>query len=242
MSFELARRLLQGARLLTLARVDRRRRKERPVQNPLLEYSPEAEMFETENFEWAGEADFCVLRETEEMELASELLAIKDEQELDLFLGKLIRRVGRGLGKAIRSPTFKAIGGVLKGVAKAALPIAGRALGAFVGGPVGATIGGKLASIAGSALGLELEGLSQEDREFEAARRFVRFASQAVKNAAASDVADPIIAAQSATAAAARRFAPGLLNLRQMAPSLPACRAASGPWVRQGRNILVLDC
>jgi hypothetical protein len=91
-------------------------------------------------------------------------------------------------------------------------------------------------------VGLELEGLSQEDREFEAARRFVRFASEAVKNAAATDAADPVAAAQSATAAAARRFAPGLLNLRQMAPSFPASHAASGQWVRQGRNILVLDC
>ena len=30
---------------------------------------------------------------------------------------------------------------------------------------------------------MELEGLSQEDREFEAAKQFVRFASEAVKNA-----------------------------------------------------------
>jgi hypothetical protein len=212
------------------------------MQNRLLEYSPEPEMFETDNFEWAGEAAFTVLPETEEMEAASELLAIKDEQDLDLFLGKLIRRVGRGLGKVIRSPAFKAIGGVLKGVAKTALPIAGRAFGAFVGGPVGATIGGKLASIAGSALGLELEGLSQEDREFEAARRFVRFASEAVKNAAVSDVADPIIAAHSATVAAARRFAPGLLKPQQMAPPSSAAHAGSGRWARRGRNIVVLDC
>jgi hypothetical protein len=215
---------------------------ESTMQNLLTEYSPEAEMFETENFQWTGKAGSGVLEETEEMELASELLAINDEQELDLFLGKLIQRVGRGLGKIVRSPAFEAIGGVLKGVAKNALPIAGGALGTLVGGPLGATIGSGLASIAGSALGLELEGLSQEDREFEAARRFVRFASEAVKNTAISGSADPIIAAQSATAAAARRFAPGLLNAQQMTPSLPVGHADSGQWVRRGRNILILNC
>ena len=48
------------------------------------------------------------------------------------------------------------IDGVLKPLAKAALPIAGRALGAFVGGPVGGMIDGKLASAAGRMFGLEL--------------------------------------------------------------------------------------
>ena len=62
-------------------------------------------------------------------------------------------------------------------------PSAGRALGTFVGGPVSGMIGGKLASAAGRMFGLELEGLSVEDREFEVARRLVRFASATTKNA-----------------------------------------------------------
>ncbi len=41
----------------------------------------------------------------------------------------------------------------------------------------------KLASAAGRMFGLELEGLSVEDREFEVARRLVRFALTATKNA-----------------------------------------------------------
>lgn len=48
-------------------------------------------------------------------------------------------------------------------------------------------IGSNLASVAGSALGLELEGLSPEDREFEAAKQFVRFAGQTVSNARQAD-------------------------------------------------------
>jgi len=52
----------------------------------------------------------------------------------------------------------------LKPLAEAALPIAGRAPGTFVCGPVGGMIGGKLASAVGRMFGLELEGLSVEDR------------------------------------------------------------------------------
>ena len=77
----------------------------------------------------------------------------------------------------MKSPIGQAVGGVLKGVAKKALPIAGGALGAYFGGPLGAKIGSGLAPAAGSALGLELEALSQEDREFEGGKQFVRFAA-----------------------------------------------------------------
>src|SRR5262249_27179855 len=110
--------------------------------------------------------------EAEEMQLASELLEIGSEAELEQFLGKLISGVGRVFK---RSPIGRALGGALKSVARGALPAAGAALGSVVPG-VGTAIGGTLASTAGRALGLELEGLSPEDREFEVARRFVRLA------------------------------------------------------------------
>ena len=62
----------------------------------------------------------------------------------------------------------------------------------MVGRPFGASIGSGLASAAGRVFGLELEGLSREDQEFETAKRFVRFASEAVKDAAsASPAGDP---------------------------------------------------
>ena len=212
------------------------------MQSPLTEYTPELEVFETENLEWEGESGLGILAETEEMELASELLEITSEAELDLFLGKLIRRVGRSAGKFFRSPAFKAIGGVLKGAAKTLLPVAGTALGTFFGGPLGATIGGRLASMAGSALGLELEGLSQEDREFEAARQFVRFASEAVNNLPAMPAADPVTAARQATAAAAQKYAPGLLNARPHLSGLPGHARREGRWLRRGRNIVIINC
>jgi hypothetical protein len=205
----------------------------------------ETEAYETE-FQETG------LQEAEEMELAAELLEVTNETELDRFLGKLIRRVGRTVGKVVRSPLGRAIGGVLRPIAKAALPIAGRALGTFVGGPVGGMIGGRLASAAGQMFGLELEGLSGEDREFEVARRIVRHASATTRNALrAAPTRNPYAIARAAAAAAARQFAPGLVGrVPGMADAyspmtsdngvIPAGARRRGTWIRRGRRIILL--
>ena len=132
---------------------------------------------------WSGPDEHEILDEASQLELASELLAVSDEDELDRFLGDLIRKVARSVGSIVRSPLGKAIGNSLKSVIRTALPLAGGALGTLAGGPLGASIGSGLASMAGRAFGLELEGLSHEDRELAAANRFVRFASEAVNEA-----------------------------------------------------------
>ena len=212
------------------------------MPSPLAEYDPELETLEGEQSAWPGESGSEVLSETDELEMAAELLAVTNEQELDQFLGNLIQKVGRTVGQAVRSPIGRAVGGVLKGVVRNALPVAGGALGTFVGVPLGTTIGSGLASMAGQALGLELEGLSHEDQEFEAARRFVRFASEAVTNAASTSTAqDPVAAAQAAVAASAQRLAPGLVPAPRPIQA-NAGRAASGRWIRQGRNVIVVNC
>jgi uncharacterized protein (DUF697 family) len=212
------------------------------MPSPLAEYDPELEALEGEQSAWPGESGSEVLSETDELEMAAELLAVTNEQELNQFLGTLIRKVGRTVGQVVRSPIGRAVGGVIKGVVRNALPVAGGALGTFVGGPLGTTIGSGLASMAGQTLGLELEGLSHEDQEFEAARRFVRFASEAVTNAASTSTAkDPVAAAQTAVAAAAQRLAPGLLTGSRPIPA-GAGQANSGRWIRQGRNVVVVNC
>lgn len=163
------------------------------------------------------------LPEMMEDELASELLEVHNDQELDHFLGSLFSKVAGTIGKVIKSPVGQALGGILKTVAKKALPIAGGALGTFVGGPLGGMVGSKLASMAGNAFGLEYEGLSPEDRDFEIARRYVRFASHAARRAAVArpDI-DPVAVAKAAVTAAARRFAPGLLVPLAAAVAAPA--------------------
>jgi peptidoglycan hydrolase-like protein with peptidoglycan-binding domain len=203
------------------------------------EYNPEMEAFEGEQFAyeapWSGE----IFSEAELMELAAGLLEVSDEAELDLFLGGLIKKAGQAIGQVVKSPVGKAIGGVLKGVAKQALPIAGAAVGTYFGGPLGAKVGSGLASMAGKALGLELEGLSLEDQEFEGAKQFVKFAAETVKNAvAAPPTADPRTAAQSAAVSAAQQHVPGLLR---PATAAAAGRDRAGRWMRQGGNIILVN-
>jgi hypothetical protein len=215
------------------------------IDRTQLEYSGEGPSFEDENFEFAeGEfgAEGGLLSEADEYELASELLGVASEEELDQFLGGLIKRVARGAGRLIRSPIGQAIGGVLKGVAKKALPLAGGALGGAIGGPLGAKIGSGLASAAGKAVGLEGEALTQEDQEFEGARQFVRLAANTVNKAAAAPAgADPRAVAQQAAMNAARQLAPGLLRSAGAvsAGMASAGRASSGRWARRGNSIVL---
>jgi hypothetical protein len=120
--------------------------------------------------------------------------------------------------------------------------MAGAALGNLVLPGIGGAVGGQLASAAGRMFGLELEGLSPEDREYEVARRFVQFASDAVRQAAQiPQSASPAQAAGQAIAAAAQRFAPGLLQQTHGAGQAIAGRGRrSGRWVRRGRAIIVI--
>jgi uncharacterized protein (DUF697 family) len=209
----------------------------------------EGEQFEFGQGEWSGEGG--LLSESEVMELASELLAVTNEAELDQFLGSFLKKAASVAGNIIKSPIGQAVGGVLKGVAKKALPLAGGALGGFIGGPLGAKIGSGLASAAGSALGLEGEGVFQgEDREFDGARTFVKLAADTVNRAAQARGGDPRQIAMQAATAAARQHAPGLLaKAGQLAQSgqfgqaaqtgVVAGRGGSGRWIRQGRKIVL---
>ncbi len=86
-----------------------------------------------------------------EMELAQEMLEITNEAELEEFLGKLVRGVARGASSFMKSGVGKAVGGVLRNVAKTALPMVGSALGSFVAPGLGTAIGGKARQHGGQA-------------------------------------------------------------------------------------------
>lgn len=226
----------------------------------------EGEAFEDfETCEVAAAATEGPFSEEEEMELAAELVGIQSEEQLDEFLGKLIKKAAGAVKKFGKSPFGKQLFGILKGAAKTALPLAGKAVGGFFGGPAGAAIGGKLAGAAGKAFGLELEGLSPEDQEYEVARRFVRFAGAAAQNTAAADPgATEEEAATVGAMNAARRHAPGLVRdpragggggggrspyppYRNPAAQRPTGRpcdcggaAQQGQWFRQNGRIVIL--
>ena len=222
-------------------------RLETHAENEMFASGPfEAESFQFGEAEasWQGQSE-GVFSETEEMELASEMLGITSEAELDRFLGGLIKRAGQAVGSFVRSPTGQALGGILKGAARQALPTIGSAIGGYFGGSTGAQLGSQAASAAGRLFGLELEGLSQEDQEFEVARRYVRFASEAVKNAALAPTSqDPRMAANAAAVTAAQTHAPGLLQAPpETQPAAPTSSRLpmghSGRWVRRGNKIVL---
>lgn len=215
-----------------------------------LEVQPQSEIFETGQHEAAefeqlefGEAEAGgLLGETEQMELASQLLEVASEAELDRFLGGLINRVGRAAGRFVTSPEGRAVGGVLKNAARQVLPAIGAPIGRYFGGATGAAIGENAAAAAGRIFGLELEGLSAEDCEFELARRFVDFAAEAVRGVLHGD-GDPRLGAQRAVRAAARSHAPGwagpVPRLEPAAQLYASPLARSGRWVRRGRKIIL---
>jgi uncharacterized protein (DUF697 family) len=169
------------------------------------------------------------LSEAEEMELAAELLEISSEEELEQFLGSLVKRAVRGVGRFVKSPIGRALGGVLKSVAKKALPVVGGALGSMVAPGLGTAIGSKLGSMASGLFELELEAMPQEQAEFEVARRYVSMAASAARHAATARPrpgTSPHTVARAAVAKAARTRAPGLH--RDLMRSLRSGRMRAG--------------
>jgi peptidoglycan hydrolase-like protein with peptidoglycan-binding domain len=181
--------------------------------------------------------------EAEEIELAAELLSISSEEELDQFLGKLIKGAWKGIKKvgSFVGKIAKPLGGVLKGVAKAALPFVGGALGSFIPIPgVGTALGSALGGALSKALELEFGELAEEEQELEMARRFVRIAGTAAMRAAKADpYADPEQEIQSAIMTAARQQVPNLPDIPGTGPALQGMTRQQR-WVRHGNRIVVL--
>ena len=175
------------------------------------------------------------LSSSQEIELASELLEIGSEQELEQFLGNLFRQVGG----FIRSPVGRALGGVLKNVAKKALPMVGGALGSMVAPGIGTALGSKLGSMASGLFEVELEAMPAEAAEFEVARRFVNLAASAARHAARAQPrlgVSPRTVARAAVATAARAYAPGVYRqmMRTLRAPAPARRAPGRPAMADG--------
>ncbi|HEU5473660.1 MAG TPA: hypothetical protein VFV67_23685 [Actinophytocola sp.] len=190
------------------------------------EYEDESEDFL--EFEDENEPE---LGENAEVELATQFLEITSEQELEHFLGDVLRTVTGAASDFARSREGRQIGGILKKAAGRVLPVLGRAAGGAAGAALagvtggsrsryrkaGARAGGALGTAAKRYFGLELEGMSAEDQEFEVARQFVRFATDAIRNCLRRVGTGPAAqVARQATVAAAREQAPGLITDRML--------------------------
>lgn len=211
-------------------------------EGPEGEYSEELESDNEFEFEMEFESDSEVV----ETELATELLSVNSEEEMEEFLGKLFRKVKKGASQFIKSPTGNLLKKYLKGLAKKTLPIAGSVVGGALGGPVGAQLAGSATNMVGKALGLELEGMSPEDKEFEVAKGYVRFAKDAIHRASSNrhHRNSPGAAARYAMTSAAKRHAPGFLSpafansFRKRIQS--RVRGSKGNWVRRKDGSIIL--
>ena len=188
--------------------------------------------FEYGEFEYESSLD-----EGEVMEFADELLSVSNEMEMDMFLGNLFKRVSKSLGKIgrkavgfLRSPAAKMLASSIKGIASQALPaiaqVAGPAAGAALSAtgfgaplaPLAASLAPGAVSAIGNALGLELEGLSSEDQEFNIASQLVKLAEDAARKVqTAAPNIPPQQAVQQALTSAAQKYAPGFVAAGQQA-------------------------
>jgi hypothetical protein len=198
----------------------------------------ESETYESETHE-AERDEFGGTPETGEHEQAIELLEVTNEAELDRFLGSLVSQALSAARSFAGSDAGRAVGGVLKSAAKQVLPQIGRAIGDVVSPGRGGAAGQRAGQWLGSKLelGLQTESLSAEDREYEVARAFVRFANETARRAAqAGPAVPPAVAAQRAAVAAAQRHLPGLVGAQAAAGG----HAVEGRWVRRGNRIVIL--
>jgi len=219
--------------------------------------------FEEEEYQPPGSGG---LGQSREHTLAADLLNVTSEAGMDHFLGKVLSSAVSTVRDFARSDTGRAVGGVLKSAAAQALPQfgqiagdalrpagaagAGRAAGGAASGQADAT--SRRASATGQRagarttskqeVGLQTEGLSAEDHEYQTARAFVRFADETAQRAAEmAGAAPPAVVAQEAATAAAQQHLPGLLRAPGAAGSAaPSTGASEGRWIRRGDRIVVL--
>ena len=185
----------------------------------LLGYNPDLDLFEDAAV-GSVEPDASVLR-GDCSEAATALLEAAGRAALPALLSRLLRRAAQAAGGTLDRAVEGELVRRLRQAARLALPVPG----------VQAHDGAAQAS---RFFGVELEGLSPEDQEFECARRFIRLVEAAARHAATAPRHLPApTAARLAAAHAARRFAPGWLAAQQAPPGAVAARQR-GPRLTAG--------
>lgn len=201
----------------------------------LLEYSPVFDSFSNWGAPARSAAPAAPADDSNELALAADLLGVRSEAELERVLRRVIGNAGVLGARVLRSPMAPQLIGQIKAAVMSLIPARSSALAVIAGAPA------HTARIARGArvFGLELEGLSPEDKEFALARQVVRFADAAARYAGQARAASPEAAREAAREAlrrAACRHAPGLL------PRFRARRAPQGRWTTEGGRIVLQDC
>jgi hypothetical protein len=183
----------------------------------LLGYNPDFDIFEAAPSVATSSTREASVLDTDRSEAATELLEVAGRPALPALLARMLRSAAHAAGQTMNRAVEGELVRVLQRAARIALPTAG------IASHDGQTQASRF-------FGIELEGLSPEDQEFESARRFVQLVEAAAQLAAAgSQRLPPVIAAWLATSRAAKRFAPGWLDAQQPPPG------AAGPQHRSAR-------
>lgn len=141
-----------------------------------------------------------VFNNIDAMSLAIDLLEVNTKPQLNPAVRRIVRRATQVIGRPLSNPVAMALSNLLETAVRVALPDKGTGLAAA----------GSRAPAKARFFGLELEGLSPEDQEFETAKAFVRFAGEAVRRATSvPDQVPPRRAALMAAMQSARWLAPG---------------------------------
>lgn len=187
------------------------------MNRTLLGYNPDFDIFERGSSVATSLEHETSLLDTDLTEAATELLEVAGRPALPALLARVLRNAARTAGRTMDRAVEGELVRLLQRAARIALPAAG------------------IASRDGAAqasrfFGIELEGLSPEDQEFESARRFIQLIEAAARDAAVgSQRLPPAIAAWLAASRAAKRFAPGWLAAQRTPPG------AAGPQHRSAR-------
>ena len=198
----------------------------------LLGYSPDFDLFE--DTDAAGPATGrasrkAVVFDTESAGLAAELLNAAAGPQLAATLRRLVRV--HAAPAALDPAAAASLVALLRSAARQALPLVSAAT---------ARQAGTTYKRMGRFFGIELEGLTPEDQEFELARRFAQLTREAAQQLARAPAGlPPAAAARWAAGRAARRFAPGWTQVRDSAGA--ATSTSAGRWVRHGAGLTVLN-
>jgi hypothetical protein len=179
------------------------------------------------------------LTETQELALAGELLEVSSEDELEEFLGDLWDRTKAAAGQFYNSDAVQSSLPTLKAVGRKVLPIAAGKLADYAWAGSGDIVKAGAEGLADQWLKEELEGMSAEDRELALARRYIRFAHDALERAARTPQRVPSrVAGQIAVTDAARTNLPGLVPfLPQLSGGSDDGDPTAGRWIRRGSTI-----
>jgi hypothetical protein len=202
------------------------------VNRRLLEYRPDFDSFSN----WSAPASVAYgtdepAVDSEEIALAADLLGVRSEAELERVLRRVIGNAGILGARVLRSPMGPTLIGQIKSAVLDLVPLRRSALLVVAAAPTRSTQVARGARV----FGLELEGLSPEDKEFALAQQAVRFIDAVARNAGTARASSPA-AMRDALRRAACRHAPGLL------PRFRARRAPRGGWTREGGRLVLHDC